>query len=416
MDKNKVYEYIDSSREDMISSLMELIESPSPDLEETQAQEIVLDSLKEMGFETEAFRGDLERVSTLPDYCDPGAEFREGIYNVAGVRKSTGGSPSLMLFAHIDTRPSVYGEFRDGKVVAQRRGGKIYGLGAADDKGGVAMMLEAVRTALHFRPDLGYDLTVMSILGKRGGAFGTLSALTKGYTANSTLYIHPAETGHGFREIKNISLGVIDLKLTVDGVPGIPHDDLSEGINANRVMAEAVCCLQEYSDSMKKTQTFPEGTFKGQPSYGISINSVQGSALKAECTVRCRFYHPLSADTAEEGIRGQLESLFSSRYPGAGWKLERAGITAMPAETPEDSRIVKVTTDSIRDVCGPVEFIYQYHGGSDVRFPILYGNSETFGIGPSCGLPSGPGEEWIDEEDYITGIKILTTVLLYWNE
>ena len=67
-------------------------------------------------------------------------------------------------------------------------------------------MLEAVRTALHFRPDLGYDLTVMSILGKRGGAFGTLSALTKGYTANSTLYIHPAETGHGFREIKNISL------------------------------------------------------------------------------------------------------------------------------------------------------------------------------------------------------------------
>lgn len=79
MNKNKVYEYIDSNKEDMISSLMELIESPSPDLEETQAQEIVLDSLKEMGFETEAFRGDLERVSTLPDYCDPGAEFREGI-------------------------------------------------------------------------------------------------------------------------------------------------------------------------------------------------------------------------------------------------------------------------------------------------------------------------------------------------
>ena len=67
---------------------------------------------------------------------------------------------------------------------------------------------------------------------------------------------------------------------------------------------------------------------------------------------------------------------------------------------------------------GEENFIQQYHGGSDVRFPILYGGSVCAGIGPYSALPlKGSGErEWIDEEDYLNGIAILTEILLKYKK
>ena len=80
----------------------------------------------------------------------------------------------------------------------------------------------------------------------------------------------------------------------------------------------------------------------------------------------------------------------------------------------DDHPFVRLTERCITEICGPQDFIRQYHGGSDIRFPILYGGSVCIGIGPSCVLPekSGGQMEWISEEDYLNGIRILTDILL----
>lgn len=419
MDK-RITDYIDSRREDMIATLIRLIESPSPDKGDTEAQEIVQDILDSLGFETERFMGSEDLVGALADYSPPGIEYSSNVFNVAGKRKGSGTKPSLMLFSHIDTEAEdCWGDFPD-PFAAKRESGRIFGLGAADDKGGVAMMLEAVRTAMHFRNEFDYDLTVMSILGKHGGAFGTLSALVKGYTGENSIYLHPAETGHGFREIKNISLGVADFDLTVRGLPGEMHDDLSEGLNANLVLAKAILWLDEYNQKIRNDTLFDFGSFKGKPSFLLNVGTVRSEGgygditQKASCKIRCRFFNPRTPESVYKELVSFLDGRFRSACPESDWELKPGDFKATPVMIDNDHPFVKLVEDCITEVTGRDDFIHQYHGGSDIRLPMLYGKSNCVGIGPSCILPEkGSGQmEWIDEEDYITGIKILTDLLL----
>ena len=413
-----VQEYIDRHQEEMIAFLKELIESPSSDGKPTKAQEVVKEKLEKLGFETEAFVMD-ERVKDCADYCEPDITYGPGTYNLMGLRKSDKPGKSLMLFGHIDTEAEDYfGNFED-PYKAEEKDGKIYGLGAADDKGGIAMMLEALEAALNIEKYLPYDLRVLSILGKHGGAFGTLSAMMKGYSGDCSLYIHPAETGHGFKEIKNISLGLLDMDLTVYGEPGIPHDDLSKGVNSNLVMAEAVRILETYNQKKREECIFDFGSFKGQPSFILNIGNISSQGdygticEKTVCKIRCRFFRPLTTDS----VFNEISSLLEEKLDGE-WKLEKGRTRAEPATVENEDPFVRFVEDSINEVEGNGEFIHQYHGGSDVRFPILYGNSRCVGIGPYCELPiKGSGvREWIDIDNYLKGIAILTTILLNYGK
>ena len=221
----KILNDIDEHRDEIIDGLLELIRTESSDGKATKAQEPVIQALQALGFEVDCFRQE-KAAEELPDFSPYDFTYDEGAYNVVGTRKGSGTVQSMMLFAHIDTEAEDYFGTFDDPYAAYIRDGKIYGLGSADDKGGIAMMLYALRYLQKYVPDLPYDLTVMSIMGKHGGGFGTLSALSKGYTGANSIYLHPAETGHGFAEIKNISLGIIDLDITVKGEPGQRNLDI----------------------------------------------------------------------------------------------------------------------------------------------------------------------------------------------
>ena len=413
----EIRQYIEAHREEMIGSLKKLIETPSSDGKDTEAQKIVKEKLEELGFVTEAFRMD-ERVKECPDYCEPEIVYSEGAYNLGGIRKGKVPGRSLLLFAHIDTESEDHFGVFDDPYLAEEKDGRICGLGAADDKGGIGMMLEALKAAVSIA-DPAYEIKVLSILGKHGGAFGTLSAMLRGYGASHSLYIHPAETGHGFAEIKNISLGMLDMKLTVFGKAGIAHDDLSEGENANLKMAEAVRILEEYNRRKREECIFDFGSFRGQPSFILNIGSLSsdggyGSVCeKAECLFRCRFFLPYRTDEIFEEIEAYLKERLDCE-----WLLEKGRNRAEPAMVDNDDPFIRFIERTISESIGEKEFIHQYHGGSDIRFPILYGNSLCAGIGPYCELPlKGSGErEWIDIEDYLRGIGILTAILLNYGK
>ncbi|MBQ1508141.1 MAG: M20/M25/M40 family metallo-hydrolase, partial [Erysipelotrichaceae bacterium] len=408
---DRIRQYIDEHREEMIGTMVELIRTPSADGGETKAQEIVRRKLEETGFLIETFRMD-ERVKDCPDYCEPGMVYHPEAYNLAGTKKGRKQGRSLLLFGHIDTESEDHFGTFDDPYRAEVTEDKIVGLGAADDKGGIAMMLEALKAAQTIAGEPDYDITVLSILGKHGGAFGTLSAMRKGYTGGNAIYLHPAETGHGFQEIKNISLGILDMKLTVYGKPGIPHDDLSAGENANLRMAEAVSILEDFNQAKRKERLFDFGSFKGQPSYLLNIGTISSEGTygticeKAECLFRCRFFFPLTT----EDVFTELKECLEENLEG-DWVLEKALTRAEPAMVDNDDPFVRFIERSITKVEGEKEFIHQYHGGSDIRFPILYGKSRCVGIGPYCELPvKGSGtREWIDIEDYLRGVAILTT-------
>lgn len=411
---------IDNNSDEIVEDLCEMIRLCSSDGKSTDAQTIVSDGLKNLGFEVECFKGVDERCYKIPDYCDPGFKYDDNAYNVAGVLKGKGDVDSLMLFAHIDTEAEDYfGKFED-PYKAYIEGDKIYGLGSSDDKGGVMMMMEAVKYVKKYVNDLPYDLTVMSILGKHGGAYGTLTALMKGYTGINSIYLHPAETGHGFAEIKNISLGVIDLNIDVKGVDGAMHDDLATGVNSNVVASKIVTWLEELNKINRERYTFDFGSFKGEPSYVLNVGTISsnsgygGIALNTSIKIRVRFYMPLTIDSVVKEIIGLIDEMCKEeKIDRSLIKITKGNFNASPAIIENEHPFIKLIEENISANTGINEFIHQYHGGSDIRLPILYGNSNCVGIGPACVLPKANSNEmeWMSKKDFITGVKILASIL-----
>ena len=415
----RILQDIDKNREELIDGLRQLISMGSSDGKATEAQQFVQKQLRDMGFSVECFRQD-ERVKDLPDYVPYDIMYDPGAYNVAGVLKGTGKADSLMLFAHIDTEAEEYFGSFDNPYESYVSNGKIYGLGASDDKGGVAMMLYAVKYVKKYLPKLPYDVTVLSIMGKHGGAFGTLSALVKGYGAKNSIYLHPAETGHGFAEIKNISLGVVDFDITVTGKQGLAHDDLSTGTNASVLAGTVVMYLEEYNQKMRKQYTFDIGSFAGQPSFILNVGSIVSEGdygeipQKATIRVRCRFFKPMTKESVTESMTEYLrKKCDGSMVSFDDLTIQKGNFRATPAMTDTGHPFVQLIEKNITHITGITDFIHQYHGGSDIRLPILYGDSNCVGIGPACVLPpKGSNErEWISVEDYINGVKILASVL-----
>ncbi|GEM_PF-1016655 len=104
------------NRERLINWLKELIRIPSVTGKEEKISNYIWKELKEMG------------------YCPLRVE--NNVYLEVGE-----GEKSLLLNSHLDT-VDVEGEWKHNPFAAEMEGGRIYGRGASDDKGNIALMLE----------------------------------------------------------------------------------------------------------------------------------------------------------------------------------------------------------------------------------------------------------------------------------
>ena len=418
--KKKIFDSIDESA--CIDFLCSLIKVPSMNLEATYAQELVRAKMKELGFGIDSFPCYVDEIKDVPDFCPyPGNLISPAsIENVVGVMEPAAeGGRSFLVHAHIDTQGTNEGT---PDTVPEVKDGRVYGLGAADDKGGVAIMLLAAEAVLKNVEELKGKLTLMSTIGKRG-AVGTLTAFKKGYRADGAVYLHPAETGHGFREIKNYSMGTIDFKVLVKGKPGVYRDEIDKSeINAVHKGLEVVKAIDAWDDERRTRLKFAEGSFSGLPNTKVNvINAFSGDLLREDplsFEIGCRMYFGLGENL--DGVLDELRGFFKTYFAEDAWlsanppEVVKGDLRANPVYIDKDSELIRSVTDNIAFVQGDVDFIYQYHGASDIRMPITYGKTPTIGIGPLCGGLKPEEREWMDLKDYIDGIKVLAGLIVDW--
>ena len=126
------------------------------------------------------------------------------------------------------------------------------------------------------------------------------------------------------------------------------------------------------------------------------------------------------AECVVDGIRDYVKKRCEEdgRVSFESISIEKGPFRATPAIVETENSFVRLIETEITRTTGINEFIHQYHGGSDIRFPIIYGNSRCVGIGPSCRLPrKGSGDmEWISIDDYINGIKILAALICDYSD
>jgi len=371
------------------------------------AQRVLGEYLSSAGYQVEYAVDDPALLAGHPEYTPPPAgELPVNLIAVPPVGYISG----LGFFAHIDTEPAVE-RWATPPMHATSSGGRIYGLGAADDKGGLAAAAVAAAAVLEANEPAP---VVMSVHAKGGGARGTLPVFTRAPHLTGAVYVHPAETGLGLAEIKCATRGVLDLRVEVTGWSGRLREI---GTPESAPFAEAGDALDAALTVIERLRI---GPFAG---CAVNVGRVRAGdrpgtvPMKCELEMRVLFDGGVTAVELIAAADAQLARCERELASPAGrFFIQRTCVPfrANPAATPWDSPLSRVVRDSITRVTGRVANPYGGHLASDLRFPLRVVGCPAVGVGSIAGGFYGP-DEWIDVDDLHRLVQVLVTAAKAWN-
>jgi glutamate carboxypeptidase len=239
-----VLEEVQRQREPLIETMKELvsIESGSRDFEGLSAiAGVIADRLEELG-------GDVEFVGPADVYSMQDTPDKIGRSVVARFRGA--GSRRILLLAHMDT---VYLKGILAEQPFRIEGGRAFGLGIADDKHGVALIIHTLATlnALDFR-DYGL-ITVLINADEEVSSPGSRSLITRLGSEHDAVF---SCEGGGRDRVRLTTSGIGAFKLTVRGRASHAGSAPEQGRNA----------LYELAYQMMKTRDLSD------PSTGLKMN------------------------------------------------------------------------------------------------------------------------------------------------
>ena len=385
--------------------LASLVSAPSVRAEPTDIHEVCGGELERMGMEVELVTPRVGELEGHPEWSPPdpavGVAEPERLVSVVG---SAGEGPGILLFAHIDTeRPDPRGEWETDPYRATEVGGRIHGVGTADDKAGVVSVLAAARALV---PRLrGVRLVVGLVHGKLGGGLGTLPAVTRVGEVDTAVYCHPAETGKGMAHFKIATRGFFNFRVGTVGRRPAPveirtplSEDPRQGVNAFTRLRGVLEGVDRWADR--------EGVL-------CSVNRVSAGADPVVLPERA------VAEGAVWFRNGTVTEVFESlraaaREAGAG-SVQLFGMRSNPAEIPPDHPLVAATTSAIAAETGVTPGLYPAHVASDIRFPIRCLEAATVGFGALGGNFYGPNE-WVDAADMHRATRVLVRIVSSWAD
>lgn len=396
---------------------------------EEKFQQMIANRMRELGCIVE-----IKKLLPFNIHLKKEFAFKEAIemterINVIGNLKGTGGGRSLMLITHpdgdiIDTADWIK-EPHTGQII----GNKMYGWAVADDSAGICIMTEAL-DALNqagFKPK--GDIYLMSATAKRN-AWGIAALLMEGYKADAALYIHPAESGLGLKEIKTLTSGLLKFRIKVKGMKP-PKTEFVQvtfhhlGVNP---IGKAMYVIRELEnfDSRRREQISykPLKDYVGR-STNLLITYIEAGKkdnltdVPLECNIGVGLTFPPSEDI--DSIVNAVENEINRISESDEWlkenPLELEWVQgSQGVEVPLDHPIVQLTITAILDVTGEEPFSNPLYSKSDVRTPILVSNIPNVGYGPLAGSFSTTGgkDEWVDLDDYIRAIKVTARIITRW--
>ncbi|MCJ7624379.1 MAG: M20/M25/M40 family metallo-hydrolase [Anaerolineaceae bacterium] len=209
--------------------------------------------------------------------------------NVIAVWRGAGGGRSLCLNAHTDT--VGYDLWKYQALQPRIEGDKLYGLGAADDKGHCAAIMLAAKAVVESKTRLRGDVWVGLTIDEEGTSSGTMD-FVKRYQPDAALVLEPI--GLGEITISHQGFGWIDVIVYGKAAHGCVPEI---GIDAIAHMSEVVTRLQRLdrevftpnSHPLNGKTVFHTGTIAGGTDYatypaecvlGIEIGTQPGETIK----------------------------------------------------------------------------------------------------------------------------------------
>jgi len=425
-----IFDAIEKNRDRHVEFLRRLIRS-SKDGEEA-VQSVVARRFEELRCKVQTLKLLPTRLSLEKEFAAEETIDRTERMSVMGHFEGTGGGKSLLFFGHPDPEP-LTSESRKGWVrdpfEGIVEGGRIYGWGVADDLAGVAIMAEALDAVLAFEGPPKGDVYLASTPAKRN-ARGILALLNEGYTADASVYLHPAESEKGLRDLKAMTSGMLQFRVTVGGEP---PDTKEPGHTAFAHLAESAVekarlvleALENLGDERAGRIHHPAMQAAVGRSTNLLVSQLhcgEGNRLTrvpTECVIGASLTFPPNEEMGsvqsevQEAVNRAAESdpWLRRHRPTIDWLFGAQGV-----EVPEDHALYRMVARAVTQVTGQEPEVNPLHSASDIRNPMLFRGIPSVGLGPLAGdfTQAGGHDEWVDVDDYIRAIKICAQIIIDW--
>jgi acetylornithine deacetylase len=397
---------------------------------ETAVQDRIAAELTALGCEVERMRYRPEDVAIRDEFAASAVMAREERESIVARARGTGGGRSLIFFAHPDGEPARDLErWTRAPYAGVIDGGRLHGFGVSDDLAGVAGFVRALAAVRAADLAPAGDVILCSTPSKRH-ARGVFHVLGSGVRADAAVYMHPAESGVGMREIKAVASGIVQLRVTVVGrlpetrEPG--HTAFAHlSVNPLDKAILLIAALNRLGEARAARVRHPHVEAAVGRATNVLVANLQCGApgkttrVAAECVFGASVSFPpgekLDDVVAEIGAAieaaAKADPWLAEHPPRVEWL---AGVTG--AEIPLDHPLYTTVGDVVRRVTGEAPFVNPLHTSSDIRVPIVQAGIPTVGLGPLGGdlTQNGAHDEWVDVADYVRSVKVAALIVGAW--
>jgi acetylornithine deacetylase len=292
-------------------------------------------------------------------------------------------------------------------------------------------MTEALSALLAAGHAPGGDVILCSTPAKKN-AQGVIALLSRGYVADASIYLHPAESGVGMREIKAVASGLLQFRIIIRGqVPNTTEPGKTAfahlGVNPITKANLIIRALQKLDMARGKRVHHHALEEKVGRSTNLLISYISSGSAEGLTQVpeECMLGASLTFPPGEElkTVMKEIEDCVADVMKKDSWSEEHPPVFewifgSQGVEVPVEHPLYQTVSSAIREVIGEEPFVNPLHSASDIRNPNLFAGIPTVGYGPLGGdlSQNGNHDEWVDVADYIRAIKITAKVILEWGK
>jgi acetylornithine deacetylase ArgE len=305
-----------------------------------------------------------------------------------------GAGRPVMLEAHQDTVPV------DGMTVApfdaEVRGGRLYGRGACDVKGGMAAIIAAMERLALEKPRGAASVVAAFTVDEESG-FSGVRRLARDLPRHIAFAVVAEPTR---LEVVVAHKGLVRWKVRTIG-RSCHSARPADGVNAVYRMAPVLSALEQYANDLAGRRTHPllggptlsVGVIRG----GTSVNTVPGS-----CEVEIDRRLLPGEDPA--GAVDDCRTFLGRRLPGLEFEVEPAWISDLALDTPADSEVVRVSLAAVRKVLGRAEPVGVPYGTDGSK--LAEAGLPTVVIGPGDIAQAHTVDEWIEIDQLERAVEV----------
>jgi acetylornithine deacetylase len=412
---SSISEAIESRREHVIAVARDLVRLPSVSGQEGPCALYCAKALSRLGLSVAVWEPDPTQLCSHAAYSETGSTYR-GRPNVVAVLPGSGHGKSLILNAHTDVVPigprDLWHHDPWAADIVDRR---LFGRGAADTKGGLAAILQALAVIQTLGIKLRGDLIVQCVVDEERGGNGTLATILRGYKADAAIVVEP----WGLDKIMVGHRGSLAFRITVQG-EAKSLGEKANSISAVEKMQVVVTALQRLRVQRKERHRDPRWAAYENP-VPVLLGTVGGGDWFSSPPLRCTLEGVLGWLPGETlvSVEAEVRSTLRETCQDDPWLSTHPPILEFPTNRTQpcwvdnESPLVHVVQQSISAVRGVVPALTVANAGSDQWLYTVHGATPAVQMGPGGGGAHAP-DEYVNIGDIVDCTKILALAAIAW--